>query len=516
MNDIDALGCDWFYQDYDGDGYGVDNTGTCQCHGGWSMDATVGGDCDDYADDAYPGGQEICGDSVDQDCDGADGACASMSLSNADVTYYGDTFQDQAGAHIVRAGDLNNDGYDDLLYGSPHATNSSYGYGDAYVGFGPLTSGTYVDSYYADVNFFGEDYGDWAGMAVASIGDNNGDGHPDIALTAPRDDDANYNAGAVYIIHGPLTSGINDLMYAPVKVTGEGYEDQIGITIAAAGDINDDGYADLWIGAPKRKGGPPSAGTAYLMHGPVVSGSVTNAVATLTGVGYADHAGSTIVSGQDLDGDGVNDTLIGAPGNDEAFDDAGAVYIFLGKVKGTKSLDEADIIIYGEAEGDQLGSAIDFAGDVDGDGQETLKSAKKAKKEKKRKSEAAEAPVSEKKAKKDAEIQKKKDEKSQKVIDKERGTVSNDPTQSRLGAGGSSSSTTKRKAEQEDEEQAKKKSALEEDEVQAKKKTALEEEKKNADAEWAVQEQEDTAKKAAEAEKEAGNNAETAKDQTSK
>lgn len=371
-NDIDALGCEWFYQDYDGDGYGVDSTGTCQCHGGWSMDATVGGDCNDYADDAYPGGQEICGDSVDQDCDGADGACASTSLSDADVTYYGDTFQDQAGAHIVRAGDLNNDGYDDLLYGSPHATNSSYGYGDAYVVFGPLASGTYVDSYYADVNFFGEDYGDWAGMAVASIGDNNGDGHADIALTAPRDDDANYNAGAVYIIHGPLTSGLNDLMYAPVKVTGESYEDQIGITIAAAGDINNDGYADLWIGAPKRKGGPPSAGTAYLMHGPVVSGSVTNAVATLTGVGYADHAGSTIVSGQDLDGDGVNDTLIGAPGNDEAFDDAGAVYIFLGKVKGTKSLDEADIIIYGEAEGDQLGSAIDFAGDVDGDGQMDL------------------------------------------------------------------------------------------------------------------------------------------------
>jgi hypothetical protein len=367
-NDIGALGCEWYYQDYDSDGYGVDTTGVCQCHGNWTLDATVGGDCDDYAADAHPGGQEICGDTIDQDCDGFDSPCTSMSLSAADVIYYGDTFQDQAGASVVRAGDLNNDGYDDLLYGSPHATNSSYGYGDAYVVFGPLASGVYQDSYLADVNYFGEDYGDWAGMAVASIGDNNGDGFPDIAITAPRDDDANYNAGAVYVVHGPLASGMHDLMNISVKLTGEGYEDQIGITLAAAGDVNDDGYTDFWIGAPKRKGGPPSAGTVYLMHGPTVSGSVTSAAAILTGVGYADHAGSAIASGQDLDGDGIPDTIIGAPGNDDAFDNAGAVYIFLGKVKGTKSLDKADIIIYGEAEGDQLGSAVDFAGDVNGDG----------------------------------------------------------------------------------------------------------------------------------------------------
>ena len=126
---------------------------------------------------------------------------------------------------------------------------------------------------------------------------------------------------------GPI-NGENDLSAADARLVGEEVEDLAGHTVSGAGDVNGDGRGDVLIGAHGHDTGGGLAGAAYLVLGPI-NGATALSDADVRFVGEAanDHAGSALSSAGDVDGDGLDEFLIGAYGNDTGGSTAGAAYL---------------------------------------------------------------------------------------------------------------------------------------------------------------------------------------------
>ena len=118
---------------------------------------------------------------------------------------------------------------------------------------------------------------------------------------------------------------------ADATLTGEATSDQAGRSIANGSDLNGDGFDDLVIGAYGNDTGGNNAGAVYAVHGPL-SGAIglASADAVFVGNGIGQTAGTAVAAGGDLDGDGLEDALIGAPGDDTASSNAGATWLWAG------------------------------------------------------------------------------------------------------------------------------------------------------------------------------------------
>ena len=145
-----------------------------------------------------------------------------------------------------------------------HAASKRFGNGVQALAECSLTGD--IDLSVADAKFIGEDANDQAGFSVASAGDVNGDGYDDLLVGALYDDDGGSQAGAAYLIFGPVT-GDFDLSAADAKFIGEAASDYAGISVASAGDVNGDGYDDLLVGAYGDDDGGTNAGAAYILYG---------------------------------------------------------------------------------------------------------------------------------------------------------------------------------------------------------------------------------------------------------
>ena len=118
-------------------------------------------------------------------------------------------------------------------------------------------------------------------FSVSGVGDVNGDDYDDFLIGTFTNNEAGDGAGAAYLVHGPV-SGTTDLANADAKLVGEQAEDTAGISVSGAGDVDGDGRDDLLIGAYGNDEGGVSAGAAYLIHGPVIGTiSLANADAKL-------------------------------------------------------------------------------------------------------------------------------------------------------------------------------------------------------------------------------------------
>jgi hypothetical protein len=294
------------------------------------------------------------------------GATAGGSLSAADAKIVGEDGSDKFGGSVAAAGDLDGDGYADLLVGALGDDAGGSDSGAAYVQYGPVAGS--LDASALSVKIIGESSYDYAGTAVAGAGDIDGDGSPDLVIGAPGDDDAGANAGAAYILLAGLAS-TEDLATADYKLTGAAARDAAGDAVAGVGDTDGDGYADVLVGAYGNDDAGSTAGAAYLVLGPI-GGDVglASADAIFTGEAADDNAGSAVAETGDVDGDGLADLLIGAYGNDDGGSGAGAAYLFYGAISGTASLGTADLVVTGTTASDALGWALGTAGDVDGDG----------------------------------------------------------------------------------------------------------------------------------------------------
>jgi hypothetical protein len=306
------------------------------------------------------------------------------SLSNADASFSGENADDWSGSSVASAGDVNGDGYDDFLIGALWNAQGGFGAGQTYLMLGDASApwGMGFSLSGADASFIGEDSFDNSGSSVASAGDVNGDGYDDFLIGAPGDEEGGApSAGQTYLILGRQAAdwGMDfDLVNADASFIGEASLDQSGRSVAGAGDVNDDGYDDFLIGALTNDAGGQEAGQTYLILGNAsapwgMDFDLANADASFIGEDSNDVSGSSVAASGDVNGDGYDDFLIGAQGDEEGGgESAGQTYLILGRQAADWgmhfNLSGADASFLGEDSYDYSGGSVAGAGDVNGDG----------------------------------------------------------------------------------------------------------------------------------------------------
>ena len=232
----------------------------------------------------------------------------------ADVILTDTAYSTGFGYSVAGAGDLNGDGFSDVIVGIPGNSAGGYSAGAAYVYFGgPSMNAT------PDVRIYGAAAGDQLGTSVASAGDVNKDGFSDVIVGAPYNDAGGTDAGAAYIYFGGAT--MNNV--ADVMLTGNTANDHFGSSVAGSGDVNGDGYSDVIVGAPNYNA---NAGAAYIYYGKFTMHNTPDV--TLTGGG--NNLGCSVAGAGDVNGDGYSDVIVGATYNSAGGDYAGRFYVYFG------------------------------------------------------------------------------------------------------------------------------------------------------------------------------------------
>ena len=354
-----------FYPDGDGDGYGDEGStvGACDAPPGYVTDGT---DCDDGDDTVNPGAAEVCSDGVDNDCDGGAGACGlSGTVSTADVSWTGEAAGDAFGTALT-AGDFDADGQLELASGAPGRDGFTGNDGEVYAFWAPFAGGSASGATQTSV---GGASSSETGTALAA-GDFDGDGYADTVVGEASDDCDAQDCGTARVLTGAVwpasvaaSPGVWEFSRYSSSSTFGGLG--VGSAAAALGDLDGDGNEEVAIGAPDNDGGWGGAVfvrsdvpiTSYLWGGDIWLAEASS-----------DLAGFSVAGGNDLDGDGLGDLAIGAPGRTGL---AGAVYVTYTPGSGYVSLSGSDLRIDGET-ASYLGSSVAISSDMDGDGRGEL------------------------------------------------------------------------------------------------------------------------------------------------
>jgi hypothetical protein len=283
-------------------------------------------------------------------------------------------YEGQAGSALGRsvssAGDVNGDGYEDMIVGAAGTPAAYVVYGSASGAGVSLTSGT-IDSSLGFKITGASNTG--LGFSVSNAGDVNGDGYADVIVSAPN---TSSNTGVSYVVYGKaVNTGLN-LSSGTIAasdgfaITGQAASSYSGWSISSAGDVNGDGLTDLLVGT----GNAATGGSAYVVYGSTNNTSLSFAGGTiapekgyqLTGL----SSSYTVSSAGDVNGDGLADQIVGVYGVNST---AGAAYLVYGRSNGT-GLNFANPIVASDGfkingiSGKYLGYAVSGAGDVNGDG----------------------------------------------------------------------------------------------------------------------------------------------------
>ncbi len=235
----------------------------------------------------------------------------------------------------------------------------------------------------------GEAADDWSGWSVSSAGDVNGDGFADLIVSALEATPHGASSGASYVVFGEA-SGFGAMLELSgldgsngFQINGEAAGDQSGFSVSSAGDVNGDGFADLFLGAIGADPNGVDSGASYVVFGKASGFDASLELSSLdgsngfqiNGEAAGDFSGLSVSSAGDMNGDGFADLIVGAPNADPNGSYSGASYVVFGKASGfgaslnLSSLDGSNgFQISGVTLYDRSGRSVASAGDVNGDG----------------------------------------------------------------------------------------------------------------------------------------------------
>ncbi len=267
--------------------------------------------------------------------------------------YESNTLSAMLGESVCTAGDVNGDGYSDIIAGAPffpkgkafvfHGSSSGLGSSPDWEHEGDLTNSSF-------------------GSAVATAGDVNGDGYSDVLIGAPY-----YGYGYAFLFHGSATGlSATENWYGYSPQSGS----RFGTSVCTAGDLNDDGYADVMVGDPEYSNGQTHEGVVCIWYGSAtglgIDSSASNADLILECNQIQSRFGSAAFVAGDVNGDGYSDVIVGAPGYRNSASSEGAAFIYYGSDRGVSTT--PDWTVKCDQSGSDMGLSVASAGDVNGDG----------------------------------------------------------------------------------------------------------------------------------------------------
>jgi len=278
------------------------------------------------------------------------------------------------GTSVASAGDVNGDGYGDVIIGSDGYDNGETDEGAAFVYLGTANGLSPGAAWTAESNQVNAQFG----YSVASAGDVNGDGFGDIIIGAPLYDSGQTTEGAVFVYMGSST-GMSAASNQSADWFAESnqFDARFGVSVASAGDVNGDGFGDVIIGARYYESSIAdfNEGAAFIYLGSSLGlkttinlGSGLNPSADWSAEGNKSFAqfGRFVASAGDVNGDGYGDVIIGAPIYENGESSEGAAFVYLGSNAGTSTT--ADWFAEGNQMSANFGWSVASAGDVNGDG----------------------------------------------------------------------------------------------------------------------------------------------------
>jgi len=261
--------------------------------------------------------------------------------STADVIMNGQNVNDKFGVSVSNAGDIDNDGYDDVIVGAESYNTFT---GTAYVFLGGMNMNNI-----ADLQFNGSSSNSYFGHCVSDAGDVNGDNYDDIIIGAYG---ASFSSGSAEIYFGSSAPDNT----ADVGITGVLFSN-LGRSVSNAGDVNNDGYDDVIVGEDYNGF---NTGSAKIYLGSAAMDNVSDI--NLTGENSSDKFGWSVSGAGDMNGDGFDEVICGAPGFASG---KGKMYVYYGSA----SMDQySDITKTGESSSAYFGYSVSDAGDINGDG----------------------------------------------------------------------------------------------------------------------------------------------------